>query len=510
MATTTENAVLKVAFHLIAIVAFISNGSAFGQQQSLTEQIMDADETRFAVIFPKLKEQTEQVLPILIREIERKLPSDADDDAKEKLAKRQANAAVALLKLNHSEKVWPLLKHSPDPRARSYLIHRMGQLGADPKILMTRLAVEPDITIRRALLLSLGEFDEKAISLESRKELLPKLQEIYRNDADPGLHAASEWLLRHWGDEAWLRQINEEWAENNEQREKRFDHLKSLATANAPPQWYVNGEGQTMVVMPGPVEFVTGHLATRVVRKHKRRIGRTFALSAKLVTLQEYGSLVDDRSLPEINDQNADLPVVKRSWYGAAKYCNWLSEEEGIPKDQWCFEATDDGIDMKANYLSLTGYRLPTLSEIEYATRAGSMTGRFYGTTDDLLPEYAWYKGNSQGRTQPVGRLKPNDLGLFDVHGNAYTWCQGMLGSIPQNKNNETVEDQGDDLVAIEKDRGMLRGGSFEDEPKDINSDLIFCDQRTSRESGFGLRLARTIKPAPTTPKDGKAENTGK
>ena len=54
-------------------------------------------------------------------------PPDATEDAKEKLAKRQANAAVALLRLNQPSKVWPLLKHSPDPTARSYLIHRLAR-----------------------------------------------------------------------------------------------------------------------------------------------------------------------------------------------------------------------------------------------------------------------------------------------------------------------------------------------------------------------------------------------
>ena len=53
--------------------------------------------------------------------------------AQEKLAKRQANAAVALLRMNQPAKVWPLLKHSPDPRVRSYLIHRLSPLGADAK-----------------------------------------------------------------------------------------------------------------------------------------------------------------------------------------------------------------------------------------------------------------------------------------------------------------------------------------------------------------------------------------
>ena len=54
---------------------------------------------------------------------------------------------------------------------------------------------------------------------------------------------------------------------------------------------------------------------------------------------------------------------------------------------------------------------------MEYATRAGAVTSRYYGETEELLPKYAWHVKNSQERTWPVGSFKPNDLGLFDVAG---------------------------------------------------------------------------------------------
>ena len=92
---------------------------------------MDADDKQFAVIYPEFAARGERGLPVLTGEIDKKLPPDAQEDAKEKLAKRQANAAVALLRMNQPAKVWPLLRHSPDPRVRSYLIHRLGPLGAD-------------------------------------------------------------------------------------------------------------------------------------------------------------------------------------------------------------------------------------------------------------------------------------------------------------------------------------------------------------------------------------------
>ena len=93
------------------------------------------------------------------------------DDKREKLAKRQANAAVALLRMNQPEKVWPLLKHCPDPRVRSYLIHRLSPLGADAAAIIKHLDEEPDVTIRRALLLSLGEFSEKELPPAARNSL---------------------------------------------------------------------------------------------------------------------------------------------------------------------------------------------------------------------------------------------------------------------------------------------------------------------------------------------------
>src|SRR5207253_10605042 len=114
--------------------------------------------------------------------IDTKPPADlpSSDDKRETLAKRQANAAVALLRMNQPAKVWPLLKHSPDPRVRSYLIHRLGPMGADAGAIVRELHMESDLTIRRALVLSLGEYGETEVTPDARNALLPKLQELYR------------------------------------------------------------------------------------------------------------------------------------------------------------------------------------------------------------------------------------------------------------------------------------------------------------------------------------------
>ena len=103
---------------------------------------------------------------------------------------------------------------------------------------------------------------------------------------------------------------------------------------------------------------------------------------------------------------------------------------------------------MKENYLSLSGYRLPTEAEMEYATRAGAVTSRYYGETEELLAKYAWYLKNCKERSWPVGSKKPNDLGLFDVQGNVYTWCQERFqGDYPTAKDGESIEDKEDSLI---------------------------------------------------------------
>ncbi|MFI5458686.1 MAG: protein kinase [Isosphaerales bacterium] len=62
-----------------------------------------------------------------------------DEEVKDQLAERQARAAITLVRLGRSEEVWPLLRHSPDPRLRSFIINWLNPLGADPKAIAAEL-----------------------------------------------------------------------------------------------------------------------------------------------------------------------------------------------------------------------------------------------------------------------------------------------------------------------------------------------------------------------------------
>jgi formylglycine-generating enzyme required for sulfatase activity len=442
------------------------------------------------------------------------------DEPGEKLAKRQANAAVALLRMKQETQVWPLLarrQEPEDPRVRSYLIHRFAPLGAEAAPIVKRLEEEKDVTVRRALVLSLGEFSAEQLLPPSRHDLLPKLRAIYRTDADAGLHGAAEWLLRQWNDGAWLREVNLEWAKGQEVREKRLDDLerrlkatRAAPASRATPQWYVDGQGHTMVVIPDPdTPFMMGSPLTEVGREgdepqHKRRIQRTFALAAKPVTVEQFRKFDGGYSWSADFARMADLPLVGKTWFAAAAYCNWLSQQEGIDQKQWCYETNLTGetgpnvqvVKLRANYLSLQGYRLPTEAEMEYAIRAGAITSRFFGETEDLLPKFGWCQENSQQKTWPVGSLKPNDFGLFDVQGNVLTWCQDGFHSHPRD-GTAAADKEELDLHIDPKDFRMMRGGSFNHRASQMRSANRERNQPDQADTTIGFRVARTIRLEP-------------
>jgi formylglycine-generating enzyme required for sulfatase activity len=456
------------------------------QPDTLADLLMDVDERQFAVIFPKFKEEGERGLPVLLREIDRKLPPDAQNDAKEKLAKRQANAAVAVLRMGRPATVWPMLKHSADPTVRSYLIHRLGPLGADSSDIIQQLRAETDPEIRRALILSLGEFTDVQLPPSRRSELIERLFAMYAEDRDAGIHAAAEWLLRTWGKGGRIQRVTDRLRASEAQlRERRKAKLQGVG-------WHVNSEGQTMVVLPGPVEFTMGSPQ----RERRVRINRIFAIGAKAVTVGELRRWHPDHQTAENQGHpEPDWPAAFVSWYEAAEYCNWLSQKMGLDRDQWCFETDSRGkVTLKKDYLGLTGYRLPTEAEMEYAIRAGATTSRFYGESEELLVKYGWIVTNSPGSVRPVGRLKPNDFGLFDMHGNIWCWCQEADNNFPRGKAGQAVDDKERELTIDPKQPRVLRGNCHTDSPYNVGSGSRYGAPPDNTQTNLvGFRLARTI-----------------
>jgi serine/threonine protein kinase/formylglycine-generating enzyme required for sulfatase activity len=459
---------------------------AADQLDFLAELVKDADPRQFAALWPKLQEHRERALALMRQELAQTPAPDASEATKDALALRQAQAAVALLQLGQDELVWPLLRHSPDPRVRSFLIHRLGPLGTDPGTLLRRLEKERDVSIRRALLLCLGEFGEDRLPVPQRQAVAAALLRTYRDDADPGIHGAAEWLLRRWGYTADLARIDKE--------------LVS-AQAREGRRWYVNGQGQTLVLIPGPAEFWMGSPGQEPTQSedigeslHRQRISRSFALATKEVTVEQFLRFRPNHGYTKHFSPEPDGPMIYVTWYDAAEYCNWLSQREGILEAEWCYpKNVSDGTMLPQAYLSKTGYRLPTEAEWEYACRAGAVTSRFYGAADDLLQEYAWYvkTTNAEG-VRPGGQLKPNDLGLFDLYGNVWEWCQERALPYPGLAPGQATEDKEDILDIIDNQSRVLRGGAFYNHASLVRSALRLHFRPSSRYFNVGLRLART------------------
>jgi formylglycine-generating enzyme required for sulfatase activity len=425
------------------------------------------------------------------------------DDVRNRLATRQANAAAALAQLGRPETVWPLLEHRPDPQLRSYLVDRLGPLGFDPRSLLARLEKEKEVSARRALVLCLGQFGERQLPAGQRRAWEERLLAWYRSEADAGLHGAIDWLLRQrWGKGKDLDRID-----------RKLAGVKRPAPAKGGGAgWFVNGQGQTFARIAGPVEFLMGspgHEADRIAvneKLHRRRIGRSFALASKAVTVRQFQAFLKANptvrhSYTEKYSPDPDGPMISLTWYLAAQYCRWLSEMELVPEKQMCYpsiaeiERSKDGVTplkLPPDYLKRTGYRLPTEAEWEYACRAGAVTSRCYGSDERLLDRYAWYFTNAAERNWPVGGKLPNDFGLFDMHGNVWTWCQDIAFVYPSNIGGRAVEDKEDIRDISDRFSRALRGASFGYLASLVRCANRFYDRPSVRNVPVGVRPART------------------
>ena len=138
-------------------------------------------------------------------------------------------------------------------------------------------------------------------------------------------------------------------------------------------------------------------------------------------------------------------PALAMTHYNAIQFCKWLYVRTGI------------------------FYRLPTEAEWEYACRAGSDTEYYFGDDASLLDEYAWYRTNSENKTHAVGQKKPNPWGLFDMHGNVAEWTydQYIADYYQQFEGNVAYNPV---AVPDKLYPHSIRGGSFEDDGKDLRS----------------------------------------
>ena len=130
-------------------------------------------------------------------------------------------------------------------------------------------------------------------------------------------------------------------------------------------------------------------------------------------------------------------------------------------------------------------HRLPTAAEWEYAARSGGKREKWAGTSSERdLADYAWYDKNSGQQTHPVGQKKPNGLGLYDMSGNVWEWCQDWYDKDYYRggpKDNPNGPDSGNFRV--------LRGGSWPLNARSARPAYRFFGVPAGRYSNIGFRL---------------------
>lgn len=197
---------------------------------------------------------------------------------------------------------------------------------------------------------------------------------------------------------------------------------------------------------------------------HQVTITRPFEIGIHEVTQKQYETVMGTSSSQY---KGPDNPVDSVSWNDAVEFCRKLSA-------------------MPAEKAAGNVYRLPTEAEWEYACRAGTSTLFSFGNDESLLSDYAWSGLNAKSTTHPVGQREPNLWGIYDMHGNAYEWCQ------------DWYEVYSADPVTDPKgprtgDHRTIRGGGFSNAPEYLQSARRSSVSPELSRHSYGFRVVREI-----------------
>ena len=158
------------------------------------------------------------------------------------------------------------------------------------------------------------------------------------------------------------------------------------------------------------------------------------------------------------NSKGDNLPVEKVSWNDCQKFIS------------------------KLNKLTGKSFRLPTEAEWEYAARGGNKSCGYQYSGSNTIGDVAWYDGNSGSKTHAVGTKEPNELGIYDMTGNVWEWCQDWYGSY-------SGSPQTNPTGAVSGSFRVLRGGCWGISAEYCRSSCRGSNTPGSRNNFLGLRL---------------------
>jgi len=371
---------------VLAIEEFSNN-----RMETLTSLLPDSNASQYRAIIDALRREKVEAVLNLQQHFRNLRTSQVAEADQEQQARRTANVALALYQLGDSEPLLKCTRPSENPGIRTRILHAASPDRIDLFDLMPLLRDTSESDARFIAMSAAGFHLNAPVSHGLRDELAAIVLQAFRADPEPEIHSIAEFLLRRLDPELLTQETQ-------------------CLIADGPKKgcrWSIDRSGQTMIVMDS---------AARIMGDDSL----TFAIASAEVTNKQFARLFPEHRLEVSAASDDEIPVDKVLLAEAMNYCNYLSDLEKIPHDQWCYDSKEilaNNCTPPIDYRSRSGYRLPTDEEWEFACRANTNTACFFGADSQLVQFYGWDRLRSLGLLQKSSRLLPNPFGLFDVYG---------------------------------------------------------------------------------------------